>query len=121
MYSLIRVNKENQLYASKFLNNNLENVYVINGNNKNFGIVEVKENEGVCKIELIEVEKQFKKKGIGRDVIKTLLGLHEVVYGDSLPRKESIGFWQSLGAEFEEDIEECIENGDCIPFIIYQN
>lgn len=120
MYNLIKVNNDNSKHARRYLKGSLNNAYIIEEKNINLGLIEYKEISGYYKIELIEIEEKFRSKGIGTEIIKTLLKSGDVV-GDSLPNKKTLNFWESLGAEFEEDIEDCIENNLCIPFIIYQS
>lgn len=95
-----------------------ENNYNILFNNKVCGEVEyVEKNEGI-KIESISIKDIWKRKGIATNIISELLQKTNYIYGDCLPNNDSISFWSNVGAEFEEDVEECIESNTCIPFSI---
>lgn len=80
------------------------------------GIIMFSYENGRFYIMYLEIYKEFRSRGYGRDVINKLRNKGQnSIYGDSI--YSSIGFWQNIGAEFEEDIDDAKE-GICIPFTI---
>ena len=69
-------------------------------------------DEGI-KINYITVDPQFRHLGIAKEVIYTIMNNNpnKYLYGDAVPL--AMKFWESLGAEFDED-----EDDYLTPFII---
>ena len=120
MIKLIKVNKENKGYARQFLSTNLDNVYIIIKDNIKVGVIEYKHlEEGLIKVEYITLENSYRGMGIAQKIVFSLLKDNDIC-GDCLPISQAIHFWKSCGADFEEDVRECMEEEACIPFTIYR-
>ena len=70
------------------------------------GIIDYSVTDTMVKITYIRVEDTFRRQGIAKAVIEQLKmeNVGKYMYGDALP--EAISFWESMGAEFDEDPEE---------------
>lgn len=100
-----------------------DNSYIIKYNNELCGLIEYHTPyEYSLKIEYICVFPEYTRQKIATNTIsylKSIYSDHEI-YGDSLPMPATVSFWESVGAEFEEDdFETFYKNKECIPFIIY--
>lgn len=97
--------------------------YIIKCNDELCGILEYyTPYEYSLKIEYICIFPEYTRRKIATNTISYLKSIfpdHEI-YGNSLPIAATVSFWESVGAEFEEDdFEEFYKNKDCIPFTIY--
>lgn len=87
------------------------------------GVIELTEvDDKKIHIYYIEINRKYRYKGIGRQVIDLLKDKYDIIEGKSV--LDSIEFWHKLGAKFEEDIHnqslinKYFEEGLCIPFEI---
>lgn len=76
-------------------------------------------------IDYIEIFREYRYKGYGREVIELLKEEYEIIEGISVI--DAIGFWKSIGCIYENNIDkddkivkEYYDNGLCLPFIIYK-
>ena len=116
---IIKATSDDMEYIHSFKLSKIDNVYIIYKDGFKCGIVEfLLKNDYIC-LELIDVEKSFRRLGIGRAVINYLLHTYGDIFGDCAPNQTSVDFWTAMDAEFEEDLEEDIENNSCIPFVVY--
>lgn len=72
-----------------------------------------------CEIEYIEIYEEYRRRGYAEKVVNQLRENYTIM-GSCLPKKDSIAFWESVGAMFDEyvTIEECLFHGSCIPFTL---
>lgn len=104
----------------------LKDLYMIIDRNTNdiYGIIEytVSKSKKSVFIEHICIFKEYREKGIARNIIELLNKEYSIMGNSTL---EALGFWKNIGAEFDEDIEDeenliyYIENHLCVPFTIY--
>lgn len=116
---IIKATTDDKDYISLFNLSKLENVYIIYKDSLKCGIVEFWLKDGYICLELLEIQKPFRRLGIGRTVINYLLKNYGDIFGDCAPNWNSANFWIAMGAEFDENLEEGIEYKTCIPFVIY--
>ncbi len=78
------------------------------------GIVDYRVTTDFIKIMYITVIDEYRRQGIAGKVISMLKEEHQgkYMYGDALPG--AISFWESMGAEFDEDDDDDY----CTPFHI---
>lgn len=115
-------NEHNEILFKNSITLN-DGCYVIKFNNEICGILEYHEYyEYSLKIEYICVFPEYTGRKIATNTINYLKSLYPEyeLYGDSLPIPATVSFWESVGAEFEEDdFEEFYKNKECIPFVIH--
>lgn len=106
--------------------NGLNDSYMIINKNTDeiYGIIEYttsKSKESIF-IEYICIFEEYREKGIAKQVIN-MLNKDFIIMGNSTI--DALKFWQNIGAEFDEDIEDednlnyYIENHLCVPFVIH--
>lgn len=90
------------------------NRYYIIHNSEVKGIIEFKDKDDCFRIEYIKIYNEYRRMGIGTKVVNFIKekNHNKCICGDSLP--EAIGFWTSIGVEFEEEIS----NDTTTPFHI---
>lgn len=107
--SLIQERREEVL--KRYSVDNVDNVYSIYCNGTHVGIVEFRKHtysNSVIYIDEIYVEKEYRNRGIGREIIKTIQKYHKAtILGNST--LDSVGFWTKIGAYFEYDEEELMQ------------
>lgn len=125
MYTLTKVNENMREHFDKYYGFDYHNAYIIEKDNVLYGMISYEEFDeseryfegsgSFYRINYIEIEPMYRRKGIGSAVIKQfkkdLIGNSSIKY---------IDFWISLGARIEDDIDECIRNDETIPFIIFK-
>lgn len=116
---LVKAKLDDIEYIRSFKLSKVDNVYIVYNDASRCGVVEFLVKDGYICLELINVEKPFRRLGIGRTVINCLLKTYGDIFGDCSPNWDSANFWIAMGAEFEEDLEEGIEYNTCIPFVVY--
>lgn len=87
---------------------------VISYNNDLVGIIDYDTTDKYVKIAYITINDEYRRQGIAGKVIEMIKEENKgkYMYGDSLPG--ALSFWESMGAEFDED-----EDDDyCTPFHI---
>ena len=101
---------------------NYDDVYMLYKDNTRIGCIEYRiVDEDVCYVEYIYILKAYRNKGYAKEAINILLDRGYDIQGNSVV--ESIGFWSSIGAEFEEDLSDdsidmYIRDNTCVPFSI---
>lgn len=103
---------------------NIDNSYLMYFDNIDIpvGVLEYREHGDSVHVDYICTFEGYRNQGIASCVIKTLNEDYAIT-GNSVI--DALGFWQKLGAEFEEDItikenlDYYIENNLCVPFIIH--
>lgn len=104
----------------------LNDTYMIINKNTDeiYGVIEYtisKSKESVF-IEYICVFEEYREKGIAKQIIE-MFNKDYTIMGNSTI--DALKFWQHIGAEFDEDIEDednlsyYIENHLCVPFVIH--
>lgn len=70
------------------------------------GMIDYEIHPDSVKIFYITVSSEYKRQGIATEVVEMIKQDHKdkYIYGDSLPG--AIEFWESVGAEFDEDPDE---------------
>lgn len=70
------------------------------------GMVDFAVYDDCVKIHYITVQECYRRCGIATKVMSQIINENrgKYLYGDALP--EAIKFWESLGAEFDEDVDE---------------
>ena len=70
------------------------------------GIIDFYVGHNYIKIMYITVSDEYRRLGIAREVINILKNNHKgkCMYGDAVP--DALRFWESMGAEFDEDPDE---------------
>lgn len=93
---------------------------VVKNDEKQVGELKISVEKDTCSVLYVAIKREFRRQGYATKIIEQLNEQYTIV-GDCLPNEDSIGFWQSVGAEFDEDIsvEECVKYGACIPFLVY--
>lgn len=73
-------------------------------NNILVGIIDYRVNRDYIKIMYINISDEYRRQGIAGKVIEMLKEQNKgkYMYGDALPGT-AIRFWESMGAEFDED------------------
>lgn len=79
------------------------NSRAITYNDKLVGIIDFYVGHNYIKIMYITVSDEYRRLGIAREVINILKNNHKgkYMYGDAVPG--ALRFWESMGAEFDED------------------
>ena len=79
------------------------NSRAITYNDKLVGIIDFYTGHDYIKIMYITVSDEYRRLGIAREVINILKNKHKgkYMYGDAVP--DALRFWESMGAEFDED------------------
>ena len=87
---------------------------VISYNNELVGIIDYDTTDEYVKIAYITINDEYRRQGIASKVIEMIKEENKgkYMYGDSLPG--AIKFWESMGAEFDEDDDDDY----CTPFHI---
>lgn len=116
---LIKATNDDMDYVSSFKLKSINNVDIIYANNIKVGILEYREKDGYINLELIEIEKEYRRQGIAKSVIDLIKNEKGDILGDCAPNEVSIAFWTELGSEFEESVEEGLAYNCCIPFVLY--
>lgn len=115
-------------FIFKFNLLNIENLYVVEYNNTNVGVIEyisesiLNEDYESIYIEYIDILEEYRRKKIASSLINLLSKEgNNYIYGNSIPDITAILFWKSVGADFDgedEFLESYIENSECLPFSI---
>lgn len=114
----IRNLKNNDLeFIEKYNIDNINNVKIIWEDEIRKGVIEYKDMGKYIYLDLIEIDSEYRRKGIGKSVVNELVK-HRSIFGDCLPNRISFEFWKSMGAEFDEDAEIGIIYNNCIPFVV---
>ena len=82
------------------------NSRAITYNDKLVGIIDFYVGHNYIKIMYITISDEYRRLGIAREVISILKNNHKgkYMYGDAVP--DALRFWESMGAEFDEDPDE---------------
>lgn len=96
----------NDMEAVKIFGVSTPNSRVILYNETPVGIIDFYVAHNYVKIMYITVSDEYRRKGIAAEVINMLKNNHQgkFMYGDSVPG--ALRFWESMGAEFDEDPDE---------------
>ena len=81
------------------------NLY-IRYNGEEVGIMAYNLYKDSLKILFINIKEEYRRKGIAKRVIETIIELYgdRYIYGDAIP--DAIKFWESINVEFDEEIED---------------
>ena len=87
---------------------------------KHIGDLKISIENDTCNLLYISIKEEYKRNKYATKTIEQLNKKYTII-GDCLPKEDSISFWRSMGAEFDEEviIEECIKYNSCIPFLLY--
>lgn len=126
--NLRKADEKDMEFVKSFQLKSIENIYIIEDDLKYVGLVEYivnqKESDDYSSIyiEYIDVLDEYRRQGYATEVINMLSDDgNNYIYGNSLPNKVSVSFWQSLDADFEgedNNLDYYIKNEECIPFSI---
>lgn len=96
-----------------------KNTYIIGDTetSERLGIIEYVKTSDEIYIYYLYISENHRNKEIGTKVVNHVKG-DCVLFGDSLNNPQALGFWSSLNAEFDEDIDEDYRDYN-IPFTIY--
>lgn len=87
------------------MNDEYNNLY-IRYNGEEVGFMAYNLYKDSLKILSINIKEEYRRKGIAKRVVETIIDLYgdRYIYGDALP--EAVKFWESFNVEFDEEIEE---------------
>lgn len=123
---VLKSNHKDIDFISQFMSTNLlnlEDIYIIQVEGFNVGIIEYRTNEESIYIDFIGIQEEYQGNHYATDAIHYLLNQypnHEL-FGNCAPNEAAYWFWDSLGADFymEYDFEDYMYNGECIPFTLH--
>ena len=103
---MIKLYKDIYGEALQYFGVSTPTAFIIKCNDIIVGMVDYEEYEDYVKIFYIRIEDVYRRQGIAKRVIESIISNNKgkYLYGDSLPG--ALEFWRSLGAEFDEEEDE---------------
>ena len=103
---MLRFEKDNNNECLQYFAVSTPCALLIKSNDNVVGMIDYETSETQVKIFYITISEEYKRQGYATEAITKIINENKgkYLYGDSLPG--AIKFWESLGAEFDEDPDE---------------
>ena len=103
---MIKIVMDTNKDCLRLFNVGIPNARLIKRDEEIVGMIDFETHKSCVKIFYITIFEEYKRQHIAADVINMIKEMNKgkYMYGDSLPG--ALKFWESVGAEFDEDPDE---------------